>query len=127
MINKVIEVGRVTKDVEVSKTQNGKSVAKFILAVNRPYKDAPADFIPCKAFDTKADYLGRYAKQGAVVGVVGRWVTGKYENQEGYTVYTHELVADNVVIISANNANTEATTEVNDNYYTDDNYYQYPF
>ena len=127
MINNCVLVGRTTKDIEVSKTQNGTSVAKFILAVNRPFKDAPADFIPCKAFKNQADYLGQYAKQGDIIGIVGRWETGRYDNQQGYTVYTHELVADRVSIIGSNKANTEPSSNVNDNYQGYDDYSQYPF
>lgn len=102
MINRVVLVGRITKDVELRKTQSGISIASFTVACDRPSKkgeEKTADFIRCSAWRQPAEFLGAYAKKGDIVAVDGRIQTGSYE-RNGYTQYTTDIVADQVRILS---------------------------
>ena len=106
MINRVVLVGRLTKDIEVRKISNGTSTATFTLACNRRFqsKDAQgptADFINCVAWRQQADFLGTYARKGSIVGVEGRITTRNYEGQNG-RVYVTEVTCDSVQLIGSN-------------------------
>lgn len=94
MINRVILVGRLTKNPEIRKTQNGNSVAKFTVAVNG-YNDT-TDFINCVAWNKLADIVNMYCKKGDLVTVEGRISVRNYENQQGQRIYITEVVASNV-------------------------------
>ena len=98
MINNVVLVGRTTRDTELKKTQTGKSVVSFTLAVNRMFKteEQSADFINVVAWNHSADFMGNYVHKGDLLGVVGRIQTRNYEDKSGNTVYITEIVADNV-------------------------------
>lgn len=100
-------VGRLTKDVDLRYTSNGKAVANFNLAVNRPFKNQngenEADFINCQAWGKTAENLANYMKKGDQVGVVGRIQTRNYENDQGQRVYITEVVADNVQFLESRN------------------------
>ena len=109
MINKVVLVGRLTKDVELRKTNSNKSVCSFTLACNRRFTSnqegaQTADFINCIAWNQSADFLAKYASKGAIVGVDGRIQTRNYEGQNG-RVYVTEVVCDSVQLIGGNRAN----------------------
>lgn len=99
-MNRFVCVGRLTKNVELKYTQNGKAVANFTLAVNRPFKNAQgetdADFIMCQAWGKQAENLAQYMGKGSKIGVDGRIQTRSYEGQDGKRVYVTEVVADNV-------------------------------
>lgn len=90
-MNTVALVGRVTKDIEVRKTQNGKSVAQFTLAVNRRGKDNGADFIPCVAWEKAADTLSMYVHKGDRVGIAGSISTRNYTDNSGQKRYITEV------------------------------------
>ena len=97
-MNKVILIGRVTKDIELKATTSGKSVATFTLAVNRDYKNAEgnydADFINCKAFEQRAETISKYVHKGDKFCVTGRINTGSYDKPDGSKVYTTEVMVD---------------------------------
>lgn len=93
-MNKVVLIGRVTKDIEVRKTNSGKSFTRFTLAVNRRGKDAGANFITCVAWEKTADLLGAYVKKGNQIGICGRIETGKYEDRDGKTVFTTDVIVE---------------------------------
>src|SRR5690625_4278682 len=103
MINNWTGVGRLTRDPELRYTQNGKAVANFTIAVNRPFKNAQgeqeADFINCNAWGKQAENLANYMKKGSQIGVTGRINTRSYENQEGKRGYVTEVVADQVAFL----------------------------
>jgi len=106
MINRVVLVGRLTKDVEVRKTGTGLSVASFTVACDRRQsRDSQgqntADFINCVAWRGTADFLGQYARKGALVGVEGRIQTRNYDGQDGRKVYVTEVVCDNVQLLES--------------------------
>lgn len=102
-INVCIICGHLTKDVELSKTQNGNSVAKFTVAVNG-YNDT-TDFINCIAWNKLADIVNMYCKKGDLVTVEGRISVRNYENQQGKKVYITEVVANNVQLPPKSDSN----------------------
>lgn len=108
MINRVILVGRLTKDIEVKKTQSGLSVTSFTIAVNRRQardsQERQADFINCVAWRGTADFLGQYAKKGSLMGIEGRIQTRNYDGQDGKRVYVTEVLCDNCQLLESRNA-----------------------
>jgi single-strand DNA-binding protein len=100
MINRVVLVGRLTKDVELQYLPSGVAVAKFTLAVNRPFSNASgekeADFINITVWRKPAENSANFLKKGSLAGVEGRIQTGSYEGTDGKRVYTTEVVADSV-------------------------------
>ncbi len=98
-MNQVALVGRITRDVEVTMSGNGREVCRFTVAVNRTFKNPngeyDADFISCVAFGQTANFMGRYIEKGRLVSVTGRIQTGSYE-RDGQRIYTTDVVADSV-------------------------------
>ena len=90
-MNNVSLIGRLTKDVEERRTQNGTPVASFTLAVNRRKEEDGADFIPCIAWDKAAETIAKYAHKGDLFGVTGYIQTRNYE-KDGRMVYATEVV-----------------------------------
>ena len=122
MINRVILVGRLTKDVEVSKTQSGLSVANFTVACDRRGSrnqegGQQADFINCTAWRQSADFLGQYAKKGAMIGVEGRIQTDSYE-RDGQRVYTTKVNCDSVQLLESR-SQSEARAQNSSSYQND--------
>ena len=98
-MNKVVLVGRLTRDPEVRYSQGDSSTAvgRYTLAVDRRFKrdnDATADFIPCVVFGRSAEFAEKYFRQGMRVSVSGRIQTGSYVNKDGNKVYTTEVVVE---------------------------------
>lgn len=105
MINSVVLVGRLTKDVELRKTQSGLSVASFTVACDRRLSqeqrnnnEQSADFINCVAWRGSADFLGKYARKGDTVGVEGKIQTRNYD-RDGQRVYVTEVLANSVNLL----------------------------
>ncbi len=100
-MNKVILMGRLTRDpdIRVSQNENATTVARFTIAVDRRFKrdgDQSADFISCVAFGKTAEFFDKYTKQGTKLCVEGRIQTGSYNNKDGQKVYTTDVVVENV-------------------------------
>ena len=98
-MNKVILVGRLTRDPEVKRPQNDSqsAVARYTLAVDRKFKrdnEPTADFIPCVVFGRLAEFAEKYFCQGMRVSVSGRIQTGSYTNKDGVRVYTTEVIVE---------------------------------
>lgn len=99
-MNKVILVGRLTRDPEIRYTsgQNQTAVGRYTLAVDRRYKkegdEQTADFINCVTFGRGAEFAEKYLHQGTKIAVVGRIQTGSYTNKDGQRVYTTDVVAE---------------------------------
>lgn len=128
MINRAIIVGRITKDLELRKTQNGTSVVSFTLAVNRSIKkegQPEADFINCQAWSKTAEAICNYVSKGHLLGLEGRIQTRNYDDKDGKRVYVTEVVADSVQFLEskkqAENVQNEANTVpvMQNNEYTD--------
>ncbi len=99
-MNKVILMGRLTRDPEIRYSQSGDSplaIARYTLAVDRRYKrdgEPTADFINCVAFGRQAEHVEKYYHQGLKVTISGRIQTGSYTNKDGVKVYTTEVVVE---------------------------------
>ena len=98
-MNKVILMGRLTRDPEVrySAGENALAIARYTLAVDRRFKrdgEQSADFINCLAFGKSAEFAEKYLKQGTKMVVSGRIQTGSYTNRDGVKVYTTEVVIE---------------------------------
>ncbi|WP_373711808.1 single-stranded DNA-binding protein [Jeotgalibaca porci] len=103
MINRVILIGRLTKDPELKYTSSGTAVGSFSLAVNRQFTNAngdrEADFINCVIWRKSAENFANFTHKGSLVGIDGRLQTRNYENQQGQRVYVTEVVVDNFSLL----------------------------
>lgn len=117
MINRVVLVGRLTKDPELKYTPNGTASCRFTLAVNRSFKsqsgEQEADFIQCVAWRKQAENLANFQRKGNLVGVEGRIQTGSYEGQDGKRVYTTDVVADSIQFLEHKNGSEGAQNDSN--------------
>ena len=104
MMNCVQVIGRITADPEVKVSQSGKSILSFSLAVQRDYKNRSGeydtDFFRCVAYQSSADYLGKYAKKGDMLAVSGSLRQNTYENREGKKVSSVEISVSSVQILN---------------------------
>lgn len=113
-MNKVILMGRLTRDPDIRGGQSDGSttVARFTLAVDRRFKregnDQTADFISCVAFGRTADFMERYTHQGTKLVIEGRIQTGSYTGRDGNKVYTTDVVAENVEFAESKAASQNA-------------------
>lgn len=108
MLNRVVLVGRLTRDPELRYTPSGVPVATFTLAVNRPFLnqqgERDADFINCVVWRRQAENVANYLRKGSLAGVDGRIQTRSYEAQDGRRVYVTEVVAENVQFLEPKSA-----------------------
>ncbi len=104
-MNRVVMIGRATKDIELKVTQSGTSVAEFSIAVKRAFKNAngknESDFFNCIAFSKLAETISGYVKKGDQVGIEGRLQTRNYTNKEGKKVYVTEIIVENVEFLQS--------------------------
>ena len=109
-MNNCVLIGRLTNDIELRKTNSGKSVTSFTIAVGRDKENT--DFIPCQVWNMVAENMAKYCSKGDMVAVKGRIQTRNYEDKDGNKRTATEVVADNVVFLSTKKK--EETT--NDDY-----------
>ena len=95
-MNKVILIGRLTKDPDVRYTtgDNSTAIARYTLAVDRRFKKDETDFIGCVAFGKSGEFAEKYLKKGIKIAISGRIQTGSYKDKEGRTVYTTDVVVE---------------------------------
>lgn len=111
MLNRVILIGRLTKDPELRYTPAGVAIAQFTLAVDRPFsrdngggeREREADFIPIVTWRQLAETCANYLRKGRLAAVEGRIQVRNYENNEGRRVYVTEVIADNVRFLESPN------------------------
>lgn len=108
-MNKVILMGRLTRDPEVrySQGENALAIARYTLAVDRRFKregEQTADFINCVVFGKSAEFTERYFRQGMRVTISGRIQTGSYTNRDGVKVYTTEVIVEEQEFAESKNA-----------------------
>lgn len=100
MINRVVLVGRLTKDPELRRTGNGTAVASFTLAIDNRLKDENGNkttsFIPCVVWNQQAENCVRFVHKGSLVGVEGRLNQRSYQNKDGNNVQVIEVICDSV-------------------------------
>lgn len=110
-MNKWIGCGRLTKD-PVVKYNNDNAVARFNLAVNRRFsKDGEADFISCVAFGKQGEFVEKYARKGMKFDIVGRIQTGNYKDKDGKTVYTTDVVVEEIEFGESKGTSAEPKAE----------------
>lgn len=104
MLNRVVLIGRLTKDPELKHTTNGIAVANFTLAVERNYKNAQGeretDFIPCVVYRQLAELVREYLAKGKLAAVDGRLQVRTYEAQDGEKRWVYEVIAEDVRFLS---------------------------
>lgn len=109
-MNKVILMGRLTRDPDIRYSQGGDNtcIARYTLAVDRRGRkqdnEQTADFISCIAFKEKAEFAEKYLRQGTKIAVIGRIQTGSYTNKDGQKVYTTDVVVDEQEFAESKNA-----------------------
>ncbi len=99
MLNKIILVGRMVRDPELTQTSNDIAVCKFTVAVNRPYqkdKEQKADFINVTAWRGTAEFVSKYFNKGSIIIVEGKLQNNDYTDKEGVKHYSMQVVADGV-------------------------------
>lgn len=105
MINRVVLVGRLTRDPELRYTANGAAVASFTVAVNRTFTnsqgDRDADFIGCTIWRKAAENFVNFAHKGSLVGIDGRIQTSSYDNQQGQRVYRTDVIVENFSMLES--------------------------
>ena len=105
MFNKVILIGRTTKEVELRRTSSGTAVSTFTLAVDNRFvlKDGKpsTDFISCVAWANTAETMEKYVRKGALIAVEGRIQTRNYDNKDGNKVYITEVVVENMRMLES--------------------------
>ena len=112
-MNKVIIIGRFTRDPEIKYTtgENATATARFSLAVNRRFKNKEGnydtDFINCVAFGKTAEFIEKYFTKGMAIGITGRIQTGSYTNKEGQKVYTTDVVVEETEFVESKNKGTD--------------------
>ena len=115
MINRVVLVGRLTKDPEFRTTQSGVDIANFTLAVNRNFTNAQgereADFINVVVFRKQAENVNNYLSKGSLAGVDGRIQSRSYENNEGKRIFVTEVVADSVQFLEPKGNNNQNVSQ----------------
>lgn len=94
-MNKVILIGRLTRDPEIRTAQDGLTIARYSLAIDRQTKEKQADFFRCVTFGKNTEFVERYLKKGTKVAVTGRLQSGSYTDRDGRKVYTVEVVTEN--------------------------------
>ena len=109
-MNKVILIGRLTKDPDLKFAQGtGKAVTRFTLAVNRPMKKDEADFINCITFGKTGETIAQYLTKGRQLAITGNIRTGSYEAKDGTKKYTTDVIIDSFEFISGRQANTTSS------------------
>ena len=128
MINRVILIGRTTKELELKTTSNNLSVVTFTLAVPRAFKNSggerESDFVQCVVWRKQAESMYKYVRKGNMRGVDGRIQTRTYDDSNGKRVYITEVVCDSIQFLETNKQDSQPTNNTQDK---DDNSEKLPF
>lgn len=126
-------IGRIATDLELKRTQSGTAMCSFTLAVNRPKKqgeEQQADFFRCKTFGKTAELLSQYQRKGNRIGVEGPIQTGSYQNQQGQTIYTTDVMVNRIDFLEPrkeqNASQAQNTVQQTTNYQSPTNYMNQP-
>ena len=118
-MNKVILMGRLTKDVEIRQTPNGVSLARFSIAVTRRFKNSngeyDADFINCVAWRQTGEFIARYFQKGSMIAIVGSIQTRSWDGNDGKKQYATEVIVDEAYFTgSKSESSTGGNTDLSD-------------
>ncbi|MGM9979423.1 MAG: single-stranded DNA-binding protein [Clostridium sp.] len=115
-MNKVVLVGRLTKDPELRfAAGSGSAVCRFTVAVNRQFKKDETDFIGCVAFGKTAEIIAQYLTKGREIAVSGSIRTGSYDAQDGTKRYTTDVAVDSFDFIGSNSGAARSNDSFNNN------------
>ncbi|WP_066195402.1 MULTISPECIES: single-stranded DNA-binding protein [Gracilibacillus] len=107
MLNRVVLVGRLTRDPDLRYTPNGVAVANFTVACNRPFSnqqgEREADFVNCVVWRKQAESFANYMSKGSLIGVDGRIQTRSFDDQEGKRVFITEVMAESIQFLEPKN------------------------
>ena len=112
-MNKVIMMGRLTRDPEVSSSASGTTFARFSIAVDRRFKregEPDADFFNCTTFGKQAEFVEKYLKKGTKMLVTGRIQNDNYTNKDGQTVYSVQIIVDELEFAESKGSSDGAQT-----------------
>lgn len=117
-MNKVILMGRLTRDPEIRYSQGNQStaIARYTLAVDRRFKregEPNADFINCIAFGKLGEFAERYLQKGTKIAIIGRIQTGSYTNKDGVKVYTTDVVVEEQEFAESKNGSNNSAPKTN--------------
>ena len=117
-MNKVILMGRLTKDPEIRYTGTGEpiAIARYTIAVNRPYKkdgQTQADFINVVSYRKAAEFIEKYFRKGMKANICGRIQTGSYTNKDGNKVYTTDVLVEEIEFGESKNSNQQSAAPAN--------------
>ncbi len=133
MLNRVVLVGRLTRDPDLRYTGQGTAVANFTIACNRPFKNQEgeneADFINCVVWRKTAENLANYMRKGSMIGVDGRLQSRSYEGKDGNMVFVTEVVAESIQFLESrgnSSENPNSSQQVNHQYQQPNNQMQTP-
>jgi len=121
-MNKIILMGRLTRDPEVSYSNADNSIVlvRFSLAVNRRYAhnidSAEADFFNCIAFGKQAEFVEKYLKKGTKILITGRIQNNNYTNKEGQKIYSMQIIAEEIEFAESKNASGRAEPQSGDGF-----------
>ena len=114
-MNNVTLMGRLTRDPELKYSQAGKAYCRFTVAINREFNREEADFINCLAFGKTAETIAEWLGKGRRIALQGRIQTGSYQNSNGDTVYTTEVVADRFEFVDSARSETSRNQSYSNN------------
>ena len=112
-MNKVIMMGRLTRDPEVSSSANGTTFARYSIAVDRKFKkegEPDADFFNCTSFGKQAEFVEKYLKKGTKVVVTGRLQNNNYTNKDGQKVYDVRIMCEEVEFAESKNSSESSNS-----------------
>ena len=118
-MNKVILMGRLTKDIEMRQTPNGVSLVRFSIAVTRRFKNSigeyDADFINCVAWRKTGEFIARYFQKGSMIAIVGSIQTRSWDGNDGKKQYATEVIVDEAYFTgSKSESGTGGNTDLSD-------------
>lgn len=121
-MNKIMLVGRLTKDPELRYTQSGTAVTSFTLAVNRRFsKEKEADFINCVAWQKTGEFVAEYFKKGSALGLEGRLQIRTYDSENGQKHWVTEVVAEQVEFVERKGSGSGLNQDLGQEIVFDDN------
>lgn len=119
-MNKVILMGRLTRDVEVKQSQSGTAYARVGIAVDRPFKKEETDFFNVVAFGKTAEFLGKWFAKGSKLLLEGRIQSSSYENKEGVKVNAVDVVAEQIEFADSKRKDEQKNSGFKDEYSRED-------
>ena len=121
-MNKIMLVGRLTKDPELRYTQSGTAVTSFTLAVNRRFsKEKEADFINCVAWQKTGEFVAEYFKKGSALGLEGRLQVRTYDSENGQKHWVTEVVSEQVEFVERKGSGSGLNQDLGQEIVFDDN------